>query len=333
MKVDVVIPWVDGSDPRLQAERHRYENHLIESEHMTEQLNDQYRYRDSGLLRFVFRSIDKYAPWVNKVFLVTDNQWPEWLDYSNSRLVKVCHEDYIPKKWLPTFSSNPILLNLHRISGLSENFILFNDDTLINKPVKQSDFFVSENIVRDAAIYSVILADESFSHLLLNNMMIINDHFTKWSLINEAPLKVFNIKYGKDLIRTLLTLPWHSIPGFYNTHMPQSYLKRTFSDVWALEEEKLEDTSSHRFREPTDLTDWVFRYWQIQSNQFMPRSVNFGRYYEQSMHREITKDIDKSIHSLLCINDTKSSENEEKVADCIIKSLEKKFPKKSQFEV
>lgn len=333
MKVDIVIPWVDGSDPVLLEKRRFAVNKTKGISVTNRQLNGQYRYRDSGLLKYVFRSIDQYASWVNKIFLVTDNQWPEWLDYSNNRLVKVTHEDYIPKEWLPTFSSNPIILNLHRISELSENFILFNDDTLINKPVNKSDFFASRDIVRDSAIYSVILPNEPFSHLLLNNMMIINKHFGKWSLIKAAPLKVFNIKYGKELIRTLLVLPWSSIPGFYNTHMPQSYLKRTFSEVWKLEETKLQNTSSHKFREASDVTDWVFRYWQIQSNQFEPRAINFGQYYEQNMHEKIINDIDKSIHSLLCINDTKSSENEEGVSDSIIRSLERKFSEKSQFEI
>ncbi|UTX31344.1 stealth family protein [Lacticaseibacillus rhamnosus] len=185
MKIDIVIPWVDGADPVLLEKRRLFENKGEASGVMSGQLNGQYRYRDSGLLKYLFRSIDRFAPWVNKVFLITDNQWPDWLDYSNEKLVKVQHEDYIPEQWLPTFSSNPILLNLHRIQGLSDQFILFNDDMLINKPVKPKDFFVSEDIVKDFGIYSVIPADDPFSHLLLNNMMVINDHFSKMSLISE----------------------------------------------------------------------------------------------------------------------------------------------------
>lgn len=333
MKIDIVIPWVDGADPDLLAKRRMYQANEKGGDSITAKLNTQYRYRDSGLLRYVFRSIDQFAPWVNKVFLITDNQWPEWLDYSNNRLVKVRHEDYIPSKWLPTFSSNPILLNLHRIPDLSDQFILFNDDTLINKPVKPKDFFADKNSVMDSAVYSVILSNEPFSHLLVNDTMVINKHFTKSSLIKKAPFKVFNLKYGKDLIRTILSLPWNAIPGFYNTHMPQAYFKRTFEKVWSLEGNALSTTSAHKFREPTDLTDWVFRYWQIQSNEFEPRSINFGQYYEQVMRQKITKDIDKSIHSLLCINDTQASEHESEVADSIIASLDRKFPDKCKFEI
>ncbi len=333
MKIDIVIPWVDGADPTLQRERQLFQENKRGGITSTTQLNGEYRYRDSGLLKYLFRSIDRFAPWVNKVFLVTNDQWPEWLDYSNNKLVKIRHKDYIPEKWLPTFSSNPILLNLHRISGLSDQFILFNDDMLINKPVKPQDFFVNSNIVRDLAVYSVIPADDPFSHLLLNNTMMINKYFSKTSLIKQAPFKVFNFKYGKALFRSFLTLPWHAIPGFFNPHTPQPYLKKTFEKVWSLEGEKLSETSAHRFRNPSDLTDWVFRYWQIQSNEFQPRSNHFGQYYEQTMHEEICRDIEKSIHSVICINDTQASEDEAQVADSIINTLEHKFPSKSSFEV
>ncbi|MED7634011.1 UNVERIFIED_CONTAM: glycosyltransferase, partial [Lactobacillus paragasseri] len=74
-------------------------------------------------------------------------------------------------------------------------------------------------------------------------------------------------------------------------------------------------------------------YWQIQSNEFQPRSKHFGQYYEQTMHQEICRDIEKSIHSVLCINDTQASEDEAQVADSIIDTLEHKFPSKSRFEV
>ena len=333
MKIDIVIPWVDGADPVLLEKGRLFENKGEASGVMSGQLNGQYRYRDSGLLKYLFRSIDRFAPWVNKVFLITDNQWPDWLDYSNEKLVKVQHEDYIPEQWLPTFSSNPILLNLHRIQGLSDQFILFNDDMLINKPVKPKDFFVSEDIVKDFGIYSVIPADDPFSHLLLNNMMVINDHFSKMSLIKRAPFKVFNLKYGKNLIRSMLALPWHAIPGFFNPHTPQPYLKKTFEAVWSLEAQRLSATSSHHFRDPSDLTDWVFRYWQIQSNEFEPQSKRFVQYYEQTLHEKIRYDLERSIHSVLCINDTAASKGEEQVANSIIEALNNKFPETSQFEV
>ena len=92
-------------------------------------------------------------------------------------------------------------------------------------------------------------------------------------------------------------------------------------------------TSSHHFRDPSDLTDWVFRYWQIQSNEFEPQSKRFVQYYEQTLHEKIRYDLERSIHSVLCINDTAASKGEEQVANSIIEALNNKFPETSQFEV
>ncbi len=89
-----------------------------------EDANADCRYRDYGLLRYWFRSVERFAPWVNRMFFVTCGQKPEWLDENNPRLRLVNHADYIPAACLPTFQSNTIELNLHRIPDLSERFVL-----------------------------------------------------------------------------------------------------------------------------------------------------------------------------------------------------------------
>ena len=64
-----------------------------------------------------------------------------WLNTENPKLTVVNHKDYIPEEYLPTFSSHPIELNLHRIKGLSEQFVYFNDDTFIINAMQPEDFF------------------------------------------------------------------------------------------------------------------------------------------------------------------------------------------------
>ena len=66
---------------------------------------------------------------------------PSWLNVANEKIVVVKHEDFIPKEYLPTFNSHTIELNLHRIKGLSEYFIYFNDDTFILDKLQEKDFF------------------------------------------------------------------------------------------------------------------------------------------------------------------------------------------------
>ena len=114
MDIDFVIPWVDGTDSQWSQKCSRFlpENSALE----------ECRYRDWGLLKYWFRAVECYAPWVRKIHFVTDGQIPDWLNTEHPKLHVVNHGDYIPKEYLPTFSSHTIELNLHRIAGLSEHF-------------------------------------------------------------------------------------------------------------------------------------------------------------------------------------------------------------------
>ena len=91
--IDFVIPWVDGSDPAWQAQRAAYsqESH---SSRVTAQ------YRDWGTLKYWFRGVEKYAPWVNRIHFVTCGQKPEWLNVHHPKLHLVTHGDYMPKEYL-----------------------------------------------------------------------------------------------------------------------------------------------------------------------------------------------------------------------------------------
>ena len=100
------------------------------------------RFADSQELRYSLRSLERYAPWVRRVFLVTNGQIPDWLALDGQRLTLVTHEDIFPDpSHLPTFSSPAIEAHLHRIPGLSEHFLYFNDDVLLGQPVWPEDFF------------------------------------------------------------------------------------------------------------------------------------------------------------------------------------------------
>ena len=85
--------------------------------------------------------LKNFAPWVNHIYFVTWGHIPSWLNTDHPKLTVVKHEDYIPKQYLPTFSSHPIELNMHRIRGLSEQFVYFNDDTFIINKMEPEDFF------------------------------------------------------------------------------------------------------------------------------------------------------------------------------------------------
>ncbi|MEZ5363359.1 MAG: hypothetical protein R2748_13705 [Bryobacterales bacterium] len=95
-----------------------------------------HRDRDNGELRYSLRSLFAHAPWVRRVFLVTNGQRPAWLVQSHPRLRVVSHADlFLDEACLPTFNSNAIELQLHRIPGLSRRFLYCNDDVFFGGPV------------------------------------------------------------------------------------------------------------------------------------------------------------------------------------------------------
>ena len=99
------------------------------------------RFRNNDELKYSLRSVEKYAPFFRKIFLVTNGQVPDWLDTSYEKLVLITHDQiFTNKSHLPTFNSNAIESHVHRIPGLAKNFILFNDDFFIGKKASVEDF-------------------------------------------------------------------------------------------------------------------------------------------------------------------------------------------------
>ncbi len=129
--MDVVITFVDGSDPLWREDFRRLLNVPVLEK----------RYRDWGLLRFIFRGIETHLPFVRKVFLVVarDSQVPAWVD--REQVDVVLHEQIITKEYLPTFNSCTIEMFLHRIPGLDERYLYFNDDMFPMMDCVEQDFF------------------------------------------------------------------------------------------------------------------------------------------------------------------------------------------------
>jgi glycosyltransferase involved in cell wall biosynthesis len=138
--VDVVFTWVDGTDPAWIARR---EQRLaaLRQEPGDITATGAARYRSRDELRFSLRSVHLFAPWVRHIFLVTDRQVPPWLDTKHPLISVVDHRDILDAASLPTFNSHAIETGLHRIEGLAEHFIYFNDDVFLGRPVGEELFF------------------------------------------------------------------------------------------------------------------------------------------------------------------------------------------------
>ncbi|NWV23957.1 GNPTA phosphotransferase, partial [Origma solitaria] len=100
------------------------------------------RFEDNEELRYSLRSIERHAPWVRHIFIVTNGQIPSWLNLDNPRITIVTHQEIFQNvSHLPTFSSPAIESHIHRISGLSQKFIYLNDDVMFGKDVWPDDFY------------------------------------------------------------------------------------------------------------------------------------------------------------------------------------------------
>lgn len=139
--IDAVYTWVDGTDP-VWLERKRRALEQNAGHPMPEAAVDDLRFVGHDELRHSLRSLELYAPWVRHVYLVTDGQRPEWLREDSDWVTVVDHRDIAPAGTvLPTFNSQAIEANLHRIEGLSEHFLYFNDDMFLSSPVQPELFF------------------------------------------------------------------------------------------------------------------------------------------------------------------------------------------------
>lgn len=326
-KIDIVIPWVDGSDISWIKKR----NSKSGKENV--QLNGEERYRDFGTLKYLFRSIDMYAPWVGNVYLITDNQVPSWINLKNKRLKIVDHTDYIDEKYLPTFNSNVIELNLGNLDILSEHFVLFNDDTLLNNKVSPIDFFKNGKPVDSAILSPVFPTKDGIDNIVINNLKIINNNFKKKNVVKEYRKKFFNFSYGTWNLKNILLSPYSAFCGFYDFHLPVPYLKSMYKYVFNENEQEFKKTYGHNFRTNEDINHWLIRYWQFCTGKFNPRSVKFGKYFSIDDLNDIEEEIVSGKSKVICINDSNRVKDFKETNDILESMLEKKFPKKSEFEL
>lgn len=325
--IDVVITWVDESDKKWYEKKNKFLGKIKGD-------SSEARYRDYGTLKYVFRSIEKNAPWINKIFFVTDHQTPTWLETDSSKLVLVNHEDFIDKKCLPTFNSNVIDLFFDQIPNLSEHFIYFNDDMFLNKKTKATDFFDHKGNPRDTLGLNIIMPIEDFDHIHANNMELVNKQFQKFSVIKRFPLKFFNIQNFEWNLLTLLQLPWPRFSRFYDSHVPLSYRKSAITTVLNDFPQIREKTMNNRFRSKNDYSLWIVRYFQMMAGKFTPRSAHFGKRYGLKEVKKIIQDLTKEKHALICINDSQDLADDEYTVStaAINAAFKEKFEKKCSFE-
>lgn len=329
MDIDFVITWVDMNDPKWQADFSKYSGRKENTKNGVSEA----RFRDNGFLRYWFRGVEKFAPWVRRIHFVTSGQKPEWLDESNPKINLVNHKDYIPEEFLPTYNSVVIERYIHRIPGLADHFVYFNDDFYIINTIAPTRFF-RNGMPCDIAAFLYNPSWSQWYKRIKNNLKIINRHFDKREVMRRDRDKWFHKSYGSKARWNYLLKPYGKFITLRTPHNAQPYLKSTFEEVWAVAGKELTETSVNKFRALNDLTPELFRTWQICRGNFEP----YNTYSDTKMFplmvrpRQAVRAIYNQSYSLICLNDNVHIRNNDRVMADIRAAFESILPEKSGFE-
>lgn len=237
-KVDAIITWVDGQDPSHQKKLQNTLSHLGIQRPVSASPT---RYNACGEIDYCLFSILRYAPWIRKIFIVTDNQAPpiyqklqtsafaEKIELIDHQVIFEGYEDY-----LPTFNSLSIEAMLWRIPNLSERFIYFNDDCFLLNPVNYEDFF-QEN--------TIVLRGEWKTHHDYKWQNRLRRLFCPSRVIEKKKKNTHRINQENSA-----RLAGFSHQFFHLPHIPFPLEKKIFADYFAKHPEKLIENIRPPFR-------------------------------------------------------------------------------------
>lgn len=331
-EIDFVVPWVDGNDPVWLDERSHYEKYLFD---LVGEVNSNRRYRDWNLMKFWFRGVEKFAPWVRKIHFITWGHLPSFLNTENSKLHIVKHSDFMPSESLPTYSSLAIETCLHRIEGLADRFVYFNDDMFLINKMGKTDFF-QNGLPVDFFEENPCYATQGvclYDYWLHNALNVVNRNFNKYDQIKKNWRIWFKYVSRQSFFNTLRSACWNKYLGFPSSHLPAPFLKQTWFDLWSKESSLLTETMISKFRTPLNIEQDLFRYWQFATGKFS-NSILSGRVYhvDEKCLSEICKNIKEQNFNEICLNDDCPNDQFEQCRSSIEQAFELILPEKSSFE-
>lgn len=224
--IDVVFTWVDNKDPDWQ---YKYQTTI--NSHIQKGLygDDSARFTDHNELYYSVHSVQKFMPWVRNIYIVTDAQTPSWLKNNSHKNIHIIdHTKIIEPQYLPTFNSHVIEAHLHKIQGLSENFIYFNDDVFVARPLKVGHFFRANDIA------SIFIAAKQLSTMKKKGVI------TPTLSASLNGIKLLQRDYG-----TAIDMP------LVHTYVPLK--KSIYEKAWSLYESEIRAFLPNRLRSNSDL--------------------------------------------------------------------------------
>ena len=313
-KIDIVVTYLNERNKQWQEDFEYWKNKEIKEGRAVKsnrQAFGEERTREWDCFKYWFRGVEKNCPWVNKVFLVVQNEnhVPEWLDTNNSKIRIVYHDEFIPKKLLPTFNAMTIAIYISNIPDLSENYIMCDDDYyFLNSIMKDRFFRQNKPVHKDNRLpysyykdYLLQGSDGVFYHILNNNL--------KFEL---NFMKNGKVKYGiyhlaearkKSFEQSILSV--YSEPILYANYISKFRHQNNFCSY--MYNDLLKICGEAYIDDPY----YNCSYCTLKS------TVDFDSYKD--------KDI-------VCFNDTEQLDDYEKTKEKLIAFFEDKFPEKCSFE-
>ncbi|MBI9072011.1 MAG: Stealth CR1 domain-containing protein [Melioribacteraceae bacterium] len=333
MKIDIVYTWVNGSDADWNKKRIETAGRLG---NVLPEANNNARFMDNDELKFSLRSIYKYAPWVNNIFIITDNQKPDWLNISHPKINIIDHKEIFSNPdWLPSFSARGIESQIHHIKKLSEHFIYFNDDMFLGSESKPEHFFTSKGKPYIFVSESIPIPKKKAFDISKRSKDKLNEH--QYAIVNSRSL--IKEKFNK--------------PVYYNIrHGSKPILKSALAELENVFNNELVKTAKNNFRTKDDiLMIHLFSFYAIAKKlgkakylRSVSKKKKLGSYFSSAnkftfgyinLHEKNIetnlKYIKKNKPLLMCLNQTPLTpvENLKKI-DLFLNEY---YPEKSSFEL
>lgn len=307
--IDLVYLWVDGNDPIWQAKRNRTIG--VTEEHSS--VNCDGRYANHDELRYSLRSAERFAPWIRRIFIVTDNQIPAWLDTSTPKIKIVDHSEILPSEALPCFNSSVIEHFIWRIPGLSERFLYANDDTYFGRPVKPGDFF----------------APDGLPYIRQNRRPLRRPLLWLKSKLSGKKTSRYNraVQNAAELVRR----HYGKYYGAKAHHNIDAYLKSDCEETYNLFLDRLRQTFSHHVRTSNDIQRSLYSYAALARHR--AHSLYVSQRTSLRVHIQNPKHYDKfRKHTplLFCMNDSEYATEADRLRSKDF--LTDRFPDPSEFE-
>ena len=305
-KIDGVIFYVNGEDDIWKKQYERYCK-LNDNNFEINESHSKAKVIDYGVLKYLFRSIDKNAKFINNIYLVvqSDSQVPDWVNRDTVKVV--LHEEFIPKEFLPTYNSFTIDMFVHKIHGISERFLVFEDDMVVTDNISENTFFNGYKTKETMEDRDISKLDPS------KNMM---NYQKLWLRSSNLVKKEFNEEESDNLYwRTN-----HGVSPIIKCDM--EYLTQKYRN-------EIRDSIT-MFRDSKNYVRWMFRYFTWKKNGMEQNGVNHGYFTFKDKSRLLEDLYNSKKYQTIVIQEFKFEDGDEHIVE---KGLNRHFPNKCKYEI